>query len=183
MCSSRMKLLAIFFGVTVMCVVLLTPQSTYAAASNHLVVAHTMRSSTHSAMKPLGSGGGCSGTVTQGPTSSFAEYSSCLSENLFRSMYGDAYFTFGANNAALWSSCTITSVIVNSDGSNYSNPTSIDCLRDARNNATGVHYDGNGDQNISGVAGQGYFEKITWTGVYQGKYILGESIFSSEQFI
>jgi hypothetical protein len=159
----KTKLLGIFIGI--LCIALLTTQPAY-AAPNH----------------PFSVGGGCSGPITQGPTTSFAEYGSCISEGTAQLLGADAYFTFGADNAALWSSCKITFVIVDENGSNYSSSTNADCLRDARNSATNAHYDSN-ISNTVGNGGHGYFTKVSWSGVYQGNFIQGNYLLSPEQFV
>ena len=173
--SLRIRLLGTFVGIMALCTILFTAHTAYAAPFHQSMLLQPSSSEG-------GIGGGCSGSVVQGPISSFAKYGSCISEGPVQALVADAYFTFGANNAALWSSCTITFVIVDSNQNNYSSTTSVDCLRSARNNDTNQRFDSN-ISNTVGNGGHGYYTKVSWIGIYNGKIIQGINLFSPEQFV
>lgn len=129
------------------------------------------------------SGGGCTPKVTQGPTSSFAQYASCIYfiGFLTQSYIGsDAYFNFGATSSALWTSCAVTIDVVDETTNTTVDTSSTDCLSDARVNATNAHYIN--DDRYGGSGGDNYVTEVTWRGIYDGKVIQGINLFSPVLF-
>jgi hypothetical protein len=130
-----------------------------------------------------GVGGGCNAEkITQGSTTSFAQYAACISySRVDNNLYPDAYFNFGAQSAALWTSCTITIGVQNvATGQILENP-SFDCLNSARSDANNTHY----AAHYIGSQGDGnsYATRVCWTGIYEGKVITGLCLFSPTEFV